>query len=379
MRILITAFPGEGHVQPMLPLARAAQRRGHDVVVATGPDAVPGLRRRGFTAWAVGPTMAESFSYPHGLGPPPAGEPIFVTAGTRVFTPAAERLAAELLPQAQDWGPELVVSETTEVAGLVVAARTGARFVAHGLGPLPEPAHWLDVAAFAALCTRWGLPEPAGGLLDATYLDICPPSLHLRGHADGQDVRPMRAAAGDSAEAPAPVEGLAALPHRETVHLSLGTVVNSRPGAFDAALAGLCALPVNVVVTTGKDVDPATLGPQPPQVLVERYLPHATLLQHCAAMVSHAGAATMLAGYRHGLPQLFLPRGGAGAALVLAPDEADPAAVTAAAGRLLGEPGYTTAARRIRAEIEAMPDADTVFEALCDELERRPPGTARDG
>ena len=31
MRVMVTAFPGEGHVQPTLPFARAAVRDGHDV------------------------------------------------------------------------------------------------------------------------------------------------------------------------------------------------------------------------------------------------------------------------------------------------------------------------------------------------------------
>jgi UDP:flavonoid glycosyltransferase YjiC (YdhE family) len=186
---------------------------------------------------------------------------------------------------------------------------------------------------------------------------------------------------------PGPADRLALLPYRDTVHLSLGTIFNRQPAAFDAALAGLRALPVNVVVTTGTDADPATLVPQPPHVLVERYLPHASLLGHCAAMVSHAGAATMLAGYRHGLPQVFLPRGGdqfdnagaavrAGAALRLTPDEADAATVTAATaatGRVLGEPGFAAAARRIQAEIGAMPDAEDVLPGLVWETEHRWP------
>lgn len=38
----------------MLPLARAAREAGHDVIIATGPDALPEIERRGFTAWSIG-------------------------------------------------------------------------------------------------------------------------------------------------------------------------------------------------------------------------------------------------------------------------------------------------------------------------------------
>jgi UDP:flavonoid glycosyltransferase YjiC (YdhE family) len=36
MRILISAGPMYGHVNSVLPLAEAAQRAGHEVVLATG-------------------------------------------------------------------------------------------------------------------------------------------------------------------------------------------------------------------------------------------------------------------------------------------------------------------------------------------------------
>ena len=47
MRILFTVGPLVGHLQPMLPLLRAASAAGHQVVVATGPDLVGELQRRG--------------------------------------------------------------------------------------------------------------------------------------------------------------------------------------------------------------------------------------------------------------------------------------------------------------------------------------------
>lgn len=377
LRILITTFPGEGHLQPMLPLARAARRAGHELVVTTGPDLAPLVQRRGFPVWPAGPTMAEAFAPRTDLPPPPPDQSPFVTAATAVFTPAAERLAADVLPRARAWRPDLV-SEALEPAGLVVAARTGARHVVHGIGPLPFPSHWEDVAALERLCERWGLPGPLGGLLGATFLDICPPALRLRDHATTQRVRPLRPAAGDEGAADGLVDALAALPHRETVHLTLGTIFNRVDGAFDAALAGLRELPVNVVVAVGADVDPASVGPQPPNVLVERYVPHAALLGHCAAVVSHGGAATVLAAYRHGLPQLILPRGAdqfdnaaaavrTGAALSLAPTEADPGAVAAHTARLLAEPGFRAAARAVRAGIEAMPPAEDVLADLVAE------------
>ena len=62
MRVLFTASPLVGHVFPMLPLMYAARDAGHEVVMATGAEMVPDLRRRGFTTWTVGPGIAEAIA-----------------------------------------------------------------------------------------------------------------------------------------------------------------------------------------------------------------------------------------------------------------------------------------------------------------------------
>ena len=55
-RVLFTSCPAYGHVLPMLPLMRAAERAGNDVRVATGPDLLGPLSSRGLDVRAVGPT-----------------------------------------------------------------------------------------------------------------------------------------------------------------------------------------------------------------------------------------------------------------------------------------------------------------------------------
>ena len=62
-----------------------------------------------------------------------------------------------------------------------------------------------------------------------------------------------------------------------------------------------------MLVTTGPgtpDVLPASPG-----VLHASYVSQSLVLPHCAAVVSHGGAGTMLGALCHGLPQLCLPQG----------------------------------------------------------------------
>ena len=57
MRMLLTSNPLLGHWLPMLPLARAAQEAGHEVVIAADRDVVTDIERRGFSAWPIGPHL----------------------------------------------------------------------------------------------------------------------------------------------------------------------------------------------------------------------------------------------------------------------------------------------------------------------------------
>jgi UDP:flavonoid glycosyltransferase YjiC (YdhE family) len=346
MRILFTACPLVGHVNTLLPLALAARRAGHAVVLATGLDQVRRVEQAGLAAWSVGPTFAEA-------GWPPRSPSDFLAP--------ADKRVVDLLPRAERFAPDVVVHEETEAAGPVVAARTGARLVRHGLGIAAAGAPEAFAPILDALGERWQVIGLAARVRDARYLSICPPSLLAPGRATL--LRPTLAPAGEPV-----LPALATLPHDRTVHLTLGTVY-STPEVLATALAGLRELPVNVVVTTAGD----PLPPQPANVLVARYLPHASLLPRCDLVVSQGGAGILLGALAHGLPQLVLPQAAdqpanaaaverAGAGLALSTVTAD--AVREAARRLLADPGYTARARELSAEIAAMPDADAVVRTL---------------
>ena len=54
MKILVGSWPGYGHLLPMVPLIRAAQRGGHEVVVTSGSDMAGLVENLGVTAHAPG-------------------------------------------------------------------------------------------------------------------------------------------------------------------------------------------------------------------------------------------------------------------------------------------------------------------------------------
>lgn len=384
MRILFTSHPAYGHVNTMLPLARQARSAGHDVAFATGAELVPEVERRGFDTWLVGPSRAEVDAWIRAAHPNLEEVPVEQrtrTAAHVLFVESAAKRAVELVPRAQQWKPDLVVREETELAGALAAAHAGACHVVHGLGLISVRLRDLLAPGFERLCDEWRVPElaaPTGGHRRSTYLDICPPSLRTEGALEGSRIQPLRPAAGEPAPGERLPDTLAALPRLQTIHLTLGTVFNEAPGVLETAIAGLRRLPLNLVVTSGPGTDPARFGTQPPHVLIEPYIPHSLLLPHCRLVVSHGGAGIMLSTLAHGLPQLILPRGAdqfmnattcqsAGAALALRPDELSADAVTAAAERLITEPAFRYAAAGIRAEIDAMPSAADVLAVLTEQ------------
>jgi UDP:flavonoid glycosyltransferase YjiC (YdhE family) len=376
MRILFGSWPGYGHLLPMVPLIRAAQLGGHDVVVSSGADMSALIGRLGVAAHRSGVTLAESYERMPDHATiselPAEQQPGF--AARHLFGAGAVDRAHDLLDLLQSWRPDLIVHDTLELGSPTVAALQGIPHVTHGYGPMVPNTSYLATAIGAAI-SDVGLPDPTPDIFAAPYLDICPPSLRGTEPNPWTTIRPLRPSPGEIDPHAAVELDLSALPHPDTVYLTLGTIMNQTPRVFRAVIDGCGHWPVNLVVTTGPGFDPALLGPLPPAVRTAPFLPQAAVLPHCRAVVSHAGAGTMLGALCYGLPQLCLPQGTdqpsntaallpTGAALALQPDEITADAVAEALGRLLNEPPSGRRRNRLRAEIERMPTAAVVLHEL---------------
>lgn len=71
-------------------------------------------------------------------------------------------------------------------------------------------------------------------------------------------------------------------------------------------LDGLAGKPIEVVVTTGPAVDPATLT-VPANAEVHAFLPHEDVMPGCSAVIGHGGHATTVRALAHGLPIVIMP------------------------------------------------------------------------
>ena len=159
------------------------------------------------------------------------------------------------------------------------------------------------------------------------------------------------------------------------------------PGLYREALDALAALPVRVLVAIGDRRDPADLGPVPPSVRVERWVPQAAVMRTAAAWVGHGGAGSVLSALAAGVPMALVPMfadqpfnarliADLGAGLAL-DGPSSIAALEPAVRTLLDDPRFRDRAQRIADEIRALPPVDAAADALAALVYERASGLTR--
>lgn len=374
MKVLAVCVPGAGHINPLLPLIEAFGRQGDRIVVASGSDIASSVERAGAELCPAGQAEQAWFQVLRARVRGFPGDGLTPERIHHYFVPRlfAEVATADMIDDVLACGrtlkPDLVLFETYAFAGPLVAELLGVPAVHHAIGAMLER-EVLELAndAVSPLWRSFGVSAPGfAGVYRGITLAICPPALDVLDVPEGERL-PLR---------PAPLPQLPpAVTGRPLVYLTLGTSFNTNLDIFRAVINGLANEPVDVLVTVGADQDPAALGPLPANTRAERFVPQATVLPTCAAVVHHAGSGTMFGALAHGLPQVVIPQGAdnfvnasllerAGIGSSLRPGAVSPENVRAAVRRVLDEPSHRVAARRAAAEIAAMPSADDVAATL---------------
>ncbi|HVM69649.1 MAG TPA: glycosyltransferase [Gaiellaceae bacterium] len=369
MRLLFTFSGGTGHFLPTLPLARAAAAAGHEVAYACQEPMVERVRAAGFDAHETGgrTLLAPGERLPL-LELDLQRERDAVTHGFAGRT-ARER-AQRVREVAERLRPDVVVREELDF-GAAVAAEALGQPHATVLSIAAGEFDWVELAAapLNELRAEHGLPpDPELAFLERDLvLSPFPPSFRARPlPPTGVALRPTFEEPGE--------------PWPESEHplvwLTLGTVFNQESGdLFERALAGLAQLPVAVVATVGRELDPSFLGQQPSRVRIEQYVPQARLLRACALVVAHAGSGSVIGALAHGVPMVLLPIGAdqpqnarrceeLGAAVALDSFRATADDVRGAAAQVLADDSYRAAAERVRDEIAALPPPKTAVPLL---------------
>jgi UDP:flavonoid glycosyltransferase YjiC (YdhE family) len=374
VKVLVVTTPGEGHVRPLLPLISSLVAGGDEVVMAAGEDAAGFVAGSGAAFSTVGHGEGEWFSTLVGRtrGAPGDGlapERIHHYFLPRVFAEiGADDMIEDLVALGNQFEPDVILFETCAFAAPLLGDLLGVPSVHHLFGPiLDDEVMELVDDAISPLWRSFGRRSPgfAGAYRDLT-IEICPASLVLDQvvHGERLFLRP----------APPPME-VRTVPERPLVYATLGTVMNTASEVFRDILSGLSDEALDVVVTVGRDRDPADLDPVPANARVERFIPQATLLPRCTVVVHHGGSGTTMGCFTHGVPQVVIPQGAdnfinaamverVGAGLTLLPDDVNPGSIRDAVTTIIREPLFGSSARALAHDIALMPGHDEVAQQL---------------
>ena len=387
MRVLFSSTRGTGHVNPLLPYARALVSAGHEVAVAGPAELSDGLRAAGLLHMPfdhpgdqiLAPIWARLRGVPQVEANTIAIREIFAGANAKAALP-------KLRTTITDFRPDLIVRESAEFGALVAAESAGvphARVAVHMVS-LEATLPALASSSLDVVRQQLGLPADDGLSLRAEPVFTWFPASLDGSIDDGSETQiPFRSQLSEgapSAETPS-----WATAHAETplVYITFGTILGGMAegaAVYRTALDAISELPVRALLTTGRGVDVSTLGAIPANVHVEAFVPQRDVLPRAAAVVCHGGSGTLLGTLAAGLPMVVVPFGadqphnaqriaaiGAG----LAAPNADASALRAAIERVLAEATFRNAARTLAAEIAALPMVERAVAALIGVADRR--------
>jgi MGT family glycosyltransferase len=399
-RILVASVPAAGHVQPLLPLARALIARGHELRWYTGQKFRGAVEASG--ARFVGFEHATDFDDAHFDDAFPGrsakrGLARLKFDMVRVFIDNAPGQLRDIEAISRGWPFDVVLSEPGLIGAIFYSERTGVPCSV--LGVLPMVASSVDTApwglglapgssalhrvrnralnalvqhvVFGEVQRHWnairasvGLP-PTGWWMNV----ISRASVYMQ-PSIAEFEYPRR-------DLPANVRFIGMLPaeppagwvapefwpeldgRRPVVHVTQGTVANEKPELIAPALEGLAGEDVLVVVSTGKRaVESLGLGSLPANARVATFLSYPELLPKTAVMLTNGGYGGVQIALSHGVPlvvagtsedkpEVAARVAWAGAGVNLRTSTPKPHAIRRAVRTVLRDPGYRARARAL--------------------------------
>ncbi|EFH84089.1 macrolide family glycosyltransferase [Ktedonobacter racemifer] len=304
--------PATGHVNPTLPIVQELIQRGEQVIYYLTEEFRAAIE-------ATGAIFRPYESFLEGIGPGPM--PLkMAEESRRVLPQVLESIRAEqpdaLLYEAMClWGR--IVAQVLQVETIVLRASYAANehfglFTARSDASMPFPSELLErfQVSSAELSATYHLPpfdlrqfvahaeglnvvflprafQPAGETFDERFVFVGPSLLPRQ-------------------DAPAfPWERLGDQP---VLYISLGTAFNHRPDFFRLCFQAFGELPSQVVLSHGKRLDPAVLGPAPANFLLAPSVPQLEMLQRTSVFVTHGGMNSIMESLYFGVPLVVIPQ-----------------------------------------------------------------------
>ena len=327
-RIVMTAMPAAGHVNPSVPLVRELVRRGIDITFYGTEEFRAVVEQLGATFHAYPEDTISSNVIANATAHGGSAKVVQrLLEATQTLLPLLESELREDLPDAimfdsnALWGRMLatslnrpaisfmttifvgasvfrsltlrerlaVVRETvTSLPATLVARRRLLRGVARELLPSsPMFPTRGDVTIFPI--PEW--IQPPDGRRDASC-HFVGPSIDPAARTEEMD------------------EGLERLLEDEIplVVVSLGTLHRGGEDFFRSCIDAFATLPANVLLVVGRATDAADLGPASSNIVVRSVVPLLAALRYAAVFVTHGGMNSVLEGLHFSVPMVVIPQ-----------------------------------------------------------------------
>jgi MGT family glycosyltransferase len=92
------------------------------------------------------------------------------------------------------------------------------------------------------------------------------------------------------------------------LYISLGSLYNNQPEFLKMCFEAFRKQPWQVVLSRGRHVDPAVLGPIPDNFLVSPYVPQLEILPRTQVFVTHCGPSSTMESLYYGVPMVAIPQ-----------------------------------------------------------------------
>ncbi len=377
MRFLFSFVGGQGHFDPLVPLARGVRSVAHDVTFACRPSMIPIVEGRGFAAVGVGPDVPDHTAITPLLAYDAEREERVLRDGFARHT--ALRRAEDLIELCSADRADVIVADEVDYGALIAAERMGI------------PHATVIVLAAGGFARRDVLVEPVNEVRAHLGLDLDPELRMLERHLVVAPVPPsfrdpafplgprtlwLRPAALEAESTARATPWTADSRGRPRVYVTLGTIFNMESGdLFERLIEAVSGLDADVLVTVGRHLDPSALGATPAHVRVEPFVPHRAVLADADLVVSHGGSGTVIGAAVNGVPQIVLPMGGdqahnarrveaLGIGLALDPVRLTALEIRLAAVGVLADPTYRKRSATLADEATRLPPATHGVDAL---------------
>ena len=302
MRVLFSSTAGQGHLQPLIPLIRAFEGHGHEVLTVAPLSLAETLN-------------AEAINFRLSEEPPRAESDrlwsLFPTLARREASQLVERAwfaqlcLNAMLPAVQnavdEWSPELVIRETCEYAAAAVADRMRIHHAQVGISTAATEASVLrelvkpEMENLSVGLTR--------RIFESPYLTKFPISLDPSPYPTTLRYR------DDEGRDPHPLGDWWPGNKSPLVYLTFGTLATGTEDGQELlrkVLASIQGLDIRILVTTGSTMDPEDFD-VPHNVRVESWVAQVDVFAEASVVICHGGSGTTIGALAAGVPLILLP------------------------------------------------------------------------